>query len=223
MLSIFKTLIAGANARAEEQLESKYSIELIRQKIRESDQAVTEAKNILVSLIQRERSEIKLMSSIETRIGWLTSKAKEALKADRVDLAEEAAKTIADLENERGVRQQTLDRLEIRITRLRGTVDQMSRRLLDLKQGEIAAKAIRSEAAAQTRLNKTLGNSSSFVEAEGLIERVMSEEDPFEQAEILAEVNADISGTSIDDRFAEAGIGKSNKTTAADVLARLQK
>jgi phage shock protein A len=222
MLSLFKTLITGASAQAEEKLESKYSIELIRQKNREAKAAVNDAKGVLVSLIQRQNVEAKQLQALKGRIKSMTAQAKDALKSKREDLASEVAQTIAHMENEAGIRSDTLAKLDSRIVRLRGRVEHMNRRLIDLKQGEIAAGVMRKEANAQTRLNKTIGAASSFSEAEDLIARVMNEDDPFDQAEILEGIEANLSGQHVEQRMHDAGFGKSNKISGADVLARLK-
>jgi phage shock protein A len=222
MLSLFKTLMTGAAVSAEEKVESKYAIELIRQKNREAQSAVNDAKGVLVTLIQRKNVETKQLDALKGRIKSMTAQAKAALKDDREDLATEAAQTIAHMENEERMRTETLHRLEERIIRLQGRVEQMNRRLVDLKQGEIAATAMRNEANAQTRLNKTLGAATSFAEAEGLINRVMNEDDPFELAEIMEGVDANLSGANIEQRMHDAGFGKSSRTSGADVLARLK-
>ena len=222
MLSLFKTLMTGAAASAEEKAESKYAIELIRQKNREAQSTLNDAKGVLVTLIQRKNVEVKQLATLKGRIKSMTAQAKAALKDDREDLASEAAQTIAHMENEETVRIETVNRLDTRIVRLQGRVEHMNRRLVDLKQGEIAAAAMRNEANAQTRLNKTLGAATSFAEAEDLIARVMTEDDPFEQAEIMERVDAGLSGDNIEQRMHDAGFGKSNKTNGADVLARLK-
>lgn len=214
--------MTGASAQAEERLESKYSIELIRQKIREADASVGNAKNVLVTLIQRQKVETRQNDDLGPRIKSMTVQAKAALKADREDLASEAAATIAQMENEAKVRADTLARLDARILRLRGSVEQMNRRLVDLRQGEIAAKAYRREYNAQKQLKTTVGSSDSFSQAERLINKVMKEDDPFEQADILADINADLDGSSVETRMHDAGLGKSDKTSTADVLARLK-
>ena len=83
MLATFKTLFAGANARAEEQARDVYAIELIDQKIRETEAQVHAAKSTLASLIQRRRSEQKLLDMLRTRIQSLTERAREAISAVR--------------------------------------------------------------------------------------------------------------------------------------------
>ncbi len=222
MLSTFRTLFVGANARAEDRLRDVYAIELIDQKIRETEAQVQAAKGTLASLIQRRRSEQKLLDMLHTRIESLTERARAAIAAGRDEMANEAATAIAEMENETVVRQSTLDRLDTQATRLRASVEKGHRRVIDLKQGALQAKAIRREQTMQAGLNTTLKGVSSADEAQDLINKVVGKDDPLEQAEILADINAGLDHSNLEDRMAVAGFGESTKVTARDVLDRLK-
>jgi len=222
MFGTLRTLVMGSSARAEEHVRDIYSIELIDQKIREAGEALKAAKYSLATLIQRERAETRQVTTLQDRANDLLGRAKEALENDRQDLAQEAAQAIANMENELTVRRETVQRLETRILQLRQSVEAANRRIIDLKQGAIAARAVRKEQDIQKRLNRTVGGESAIDEAEGLIARVMSRDDPFEQSEILGEINRDLQNEDVADRLAEAGFGASSKMTAGDVLNRLK-
>ncbi len=221
MFGTLKTLITGANARAEEKVRDTYSIELIEQKIREAQAGLQAAKATLASLIQRGRAEMRQIEVLEARHKDMINRAKEALKGGREDLAAEAARAVAEMENELTLRRETASRLDTRILRLRQSVEATNRRIIDLKQGAIAAKAVRQEQNIQKRLNTTLAGQSPIGEAEALIERVLSRDDPFEQSEILKEIDQGLSRENIGDRLADAGFGPATKVTADDVLKRL--
>lgn len=221
MFGTLKTLITGANARAEEKVRDTYSIELIEQKIREAQAGLQAAKATLASLIQRSRAEGRQIEVLETRLKDMTIRTKEALKGGRDDLAGEAAQAVAEMENELILRRETASRLDTRVLRLRQSVEATRRRIIDLKQGAVAAKAVRQEQNIQKRLNTTLAGQSPIGEAEGLIERVLSRDDPFEQSEILKEIDQGLRRENIGDRLADAGFGPATKVTADDVLKRL--
>lgn len=221
MLTTFRTLFAGANARAEDRLRDVYAIELIDQKIRETEAQVQAAKSTLASLIQRRMSEQKLLDMLRIRTASLLERAREAIAAGRDTLASEAADAIAEMENESVVRQATIDRLDSQTTRLRASVEKGHRRVIDLKQGALQAKAIRREQTMQANLNTTLHGMSPADEAQDLINRVMGKDDPLEQAQILAGINAGLDHTNLEDRMADAGFGPTTKVTARDVLDRL--
>ena len=222
MFTTIRTLFLGAEARAEERLRKTYSIELIDQKIREAQQGLQAAKAGLASLIQRQRSEERQIALLEGRVADLTGRARAALEGGREALANEAAEAIAEMENELALRRETVQRLEARVMRLRRTVETTNRRIIDLKQGAIAARAVRQEQTIQTRIQTTLSGKSPMAEAEDLIAEVLNRDDPYEQAEILEDIDKGLSRADLGDRMAAEGFGKPTKMTAAEVLNRLK-
>ncbi len=222
MFKTLATLINGQNARAEDRVRDAFAIELIDQKIRESESSLRAAKATLASLIQRQRSEEKQHAGLKNRIADLTKRAKEALDNDREDMAAEAARAIANMENELAVRSETLDRLDQKVVRLRASIESGHRRIIDLKQGAIQARAVRREQNIQMQMTKTGVQHGSVEEAEELIARVLGRDDPFERSEILADINRDLEGGNLTDRMADAGFGSATRATADDVLARLK-
>ncbi|MBL4678304.1 MAG: PspA/IM30 family protein [Mucilaginibacter sp.] len=223
MFKTLSTLIAGVNARSEDRVRDAFAIELIDQKIREAEAGIKAAKATLASLIQRQRSEERQKQNLDTRIKDMTKRAEQAIENDRDDMATEAAHAIAQMENELAIRRETLARLDQKTVRLRSSIEAGHRRIIDLKQGAIQAKAVRHEQAIQSRLNTTIGRTSNVEEAEELIARVMGRDDPFEQSEILREIDRDLGHESLADRMADQGFGPATRTTADDVLARLKK
>ena len=222
MFKTLATLIHGQNARAEDRVRDAFAIELIDQKIRESDNSLRAAKATLASLIQRQRSEQKQHAGLKSRISDLTRRAQDALANDRDDLAAEAARAIAGMENELALRADTLQRLDQKIMRLRSSIESGHRRIIDLKQGAIQARAVRREQDIQMQMHRSGVTTSSVDEAEELIARVLGRDDPFERTEILADINRDLDGGSIADRMADAGFGNATRSTPDDVLDRLK-
>ncbi|WP_254868615.1 PspA/IM30 family protein [Phaeobacter sp. HF9A] len=221
MFSTFKTLMTGANRRAETQLRQAYSIELIEEKIAQAADDLKAAKSTLVSLIQKERAEARQIAALDAGIADLTSRARAALSEGREDLAGGAVGAIAEMENERRLRQDTKARLEARILRLRQSVEAGHRRLIDLRQGAISARAVKGEQRAQVRLGRSVAR-QPMDEAAELIAEVLGQEDPFEASEILGEIETGLTPQSVADQLAEAGFGAASKSTAADVLSRLK-
>ena len=222
MFKTLATLIHGQNARAEDRVRDAFAIELIDQKIRESEGSLRAAKGTLASLIQRQRSEEKQRAALKNRITDLTKRAKEALDNDREDMAEEAARAIATMENELTIREETLDRLEQKVIRLRSYIEGGPRRIVDIKLGAIQARAVRREQNMQVHMSVNGLQQGAVEEAEELISRVLGKDDPFERSEILADINRDLTGDTIADRMADAGFGDATRSTADDVLARLK-
>lgn len=222
MFATLKTLVIGANARAEENVRDYYSIELIDQKIREAMSGLKAAKATLASLIQRQRGEARQIEALEKRAADMLERAQAAMDDDREDLAKEAAQAVAHMENELTIRRETADRLELRVMQLRQSVETANRRIIDLKQGAVAARAVRKEQGIQRHLRNTVGNQSAISEAEELIANVVGKDDPFEQGEILDEIDRGLNHESLDDRLAEKGYGPATRTTANDILSRLK-
>lgn len=219
MFRTLATLIGAAQARGEDRVRDAFAIELIDQKIREAEAGLKAAKVTLASLIQRRRAEERQAAALTARIADLTARARDALAAGAEGLAAEAAEAIARAENEAAIRRQTLDRLESRILRLQASVEAGHRRIVDLKQGAIQARAIRREQDIQTRLSPP---GAAVDEAEELIARVTGRDDPFEQAEILRGIERGLTHDDLADRMADAGFGPATRATAATVLARLK-
>lgn len=222
MLNVLKTLLRGASARAEEQLTDHFAIDLIEQKIRESEGALALAKSTLAALIIRQRNERSVLGRLDGQIADLEERARAALASGREDLAADAASAIADLENERAVRRQTLDQLDDRVARTQAAVEKANRRIIDLRQGMISARAVDAERRAQKSLNRSIGNTAAIREAEELIARVVNGPDPFAESEVLDEIDAGLDGTAIRDRLGDAGFGSKTKVRADDVLKRLK-
>ncbi|MBT8419171.1 MAG: PspA/IM30 family protein [Silicimonas sp.] len=222
MFATLRVLFDGERARTEDRLKDTYAIELIEQRIREAESNLSSAKLTLASLIQRRRSERRLTDTLDKRIATLEDRAREALESKRDDLASEAAEAIAEMENERRIRGETIERLDTRIAQLQRSVEAAHRRIVDLKQGAITARAVRREQLMQKRLNKTFAGNSAADEAEALIRRVVDQDDPFEQSEILRDIDRGLSGQGADDKLADEGFGDPNKVTAKAVLDRLK-
>ncbi len=222
MFKTLATLMNGQRARAEDRVRDAFAIELIDQKIRESEAALRAAKATLASLIQRQRAEEKQHGALKTRIADLTTRATDALENGREDMATEAARAIATMENELTVRNETLERLDQKIVRLRSSIEAGHRRIIDLKQGAIQARAVKREQDIQMKMTKSGVSTNATQEAEELIARVLGRDDPFERAEILTDINRDLQGDGIANRMADAGFGAATRSTAEDVLARLK-
>lgn len=222
MFSTLRTLFAAQAAEAEERLRDANAVTLIDQNIRTSEAGLRQAKTTLATLIQRHRSEQQMADRLSARIKDLTKRTKAALEEGRQDLAEEAAASIASMENEQARRQNTIEQLDARILRLRETVETAHRRIIDLKQGAIAARAARSEQRSQMTLAANTRTQDSMAEADALIKQVLGTDDPFEKSQILTEIDASLSSEDLTDRMADAGLGDQTRSTAASVLQRLK-
>jgi phage shock protein A len=221
MFATFKTLMIGASARAEERVRDAYALELIEQKIRDVETAQKAAKATLASLILRQRTETRTIEALAKRSDTMMARAREAMASGRSDLAGEAAEAVAQMENELTLRRETLDRLETKVQRLRTSVEAGHRRIVDLRQGAISAKAIRREQDVQMQLVRSGATTSSVEEAEALIARVLNRDDPFEASRILQEIDKGLNHDTLEERLSDQGFGPALKVTRAEILARI--
>ena len=96
MFGTLKTLIRGANARAEDRVRESFSVELIDQKIRDAGDGLKAAKATLASLIQRQRAEERQIAALETRIADLLARGRQALTAGRDGVVGQVLATAGD-------------------------------------------------------------------------------------------------------------------------------
>ncbi|TGQ71549.1 MAG: PspA/IM30 family protein [Mesorhizobium sp.] len=222
MLRLIRTLLDGASARAEDGLKDRFAIDLLAQRIRDAEAGLAAAKQTLASLIVRQRAEQAGLDQLERRHADLETRTLSALAAGNNALAESGAAAIAELENEREVRRATVKSLSEKTLRMRVSVERAHRRIIDLNQGMISARAIDAERKAQSKLNRSIGHSASLNDAEELLARIRGASDPFEEAGILDEIDGELRHEAIRDRLADAGHGAAVRIRARDVLERLK-
>lgn len=222
MFSTLVTIFRGRAERTREQLEVAEAATIIEQKIRDAERGHDRAKQSLAGLILRERHEDKTLSGLASRIGDLEDRARQALAAGMDDLAAEAADAIADLQNEREARENALARTRLSVQRLRLMVEKCERRLVELRQGLITAQSIEAERRAHTDSQRDIAGLAAIVEGEAVLERLLGDPDPIEQAEILEGLQAELSGDDLVTRLSAEGFGDAPRTRGQDVLARLR-
>ena len=222
MFKTLKTIFLGQAARAEQGLETTHAAIIIEQKIREAEIGHAMAKRGLASLIMRSKSETKALVVLQGRISDLESRAREALSAGKDGLAQDAAKLLADLENERNLREQTLVNSKDKAGRMRLAIEKTHRQLIDLRQGLITAKSIDAERKSISHIKGDISAHSAIAEGEAVLKRLLGSPDPIEAIHTLEEIEADLSGDAVIDRLSEAGFGTSGKVQASEVLDRLK-
>lgn len=222
MFSTLVTILRGRSERARENLETANAAIIIEQKIREAQAGHDRAKRSLASLILRERNEARMLAGLQSRVDDLEARAREALDAGMEDLAGEAAQSIADLESEQKARQTSLTRTQQSVQRLRLLVEKCDRRLVELRQGLITAKAMEAERVTSSELRGDIAGVAAIVEGEQVLDRLLGSADSVEEMDVLDEINAELRGEDVVERLAAEGFGAPVKTHASDVLARLR-
>lgn len=221
MFSLVKDLVAVAAWKQKEAVEERNAAALIDLKIRQSEASLASAKNTLAALIVRQRAETRTSEALTRQIADMEARAVAALQAGSETLAGRAAEHIAEMENELAMRRKQLAAIEERVLRITTSVEKANRRLAGLRQGAMLAKSAIAEREAQKRIGRSIGATTSFREAEELIARFTKDRDPFEEAEVLDEIDNSLGHGATRDELAAAGFGDPLKTSAPQVLDRL--
>jgi len=222
MFRTLRTIFLGRAARADEELETRNAAIIIEQKLREAEAGHANAKRGLARLIARCKSEQKALDVLETRIADLEIRTREAVEAGKNDLALDAAKLLADLENERAVRRRTLTGSNEKADRIKLAIEKTQRQLIDLRQGLITARSIEAERKAMTGMRSTMTTQSAISEGEAVLGRLLTDADPVAEMDALEELEASLTGSDVIERLSSEGFGASEKVRPEDVLARFQ-
>jgi len=224
MFETIATLMRGSAARGREQLIDANAVLLLEQKIRDIAAQHEISKRTLAGMMAQVKSLNRSQAILQKSTTDLEDRARQALKADREELANQAAQAIADNENEMFLKTTAIDDIESEIQRLRTLVERTNRRLLELRQGLVVAR--HTDYARKSRVGtlKSLNNGQHSVdEAQNMLERILNRTETEEALAEYSTLNEELSGKAIVERLDEAGFGKPLKVRADDILKRLKK
>ncbi len=223
MFKTVLTLFRGSIAVAEEQLEDRSALLILDQQMRDAAAAVDRSKRTLALAIAQDQQEGRRLDATIARIADLEVRATAALDGGREDLARDAAHQIANLEADRDAAMTARTLFAQEITRLKRHVAGAEARLTDLDRGRRLARA--SEAVRSLRrsgIEAARPYESTLPEAENTLKRLRERQMEAQAAdEALIELDAASGPLAVAERLAEQGFGPRLKTTADDVLARL--
>jgi phage shock protein A len=222
MLRLLSTLVRGAAAEAEDAVFSANAIRVLEQQLREAAASLEHARKELACAMAHQSAETRSADALAKRVGELDLAIREALAADRADLAGEAAAALGAAEDEAGDRRHAIQRFDADIARLRRMVEDGRQRLLELRRGLETARAgdALRRAGANGRKAAALG-SGSLREAEATLARIRQEQAREEDAAAALDLlDRSLDGRALDEKLADAGIGAGKRTKAADVLSR---
>src|SRR6266436_3774830 len=198
MFKTVLTLFRGSVAAAGEELEDRAALLILDQQMRDAAAAVERSKRAL-------------------------ARATAALDGGREDLAREAARSIADLEADRDAAMTARTLFAQEIARLKRHVSSAEARLTELDRGRRIARA--SEAVRALRrggVEAARPYESTLPEAENTLKRLRQRQIEAQAADqALIEIDAASGPLATAEKLAEQGFGPRLKSTADDVLARL--
>jgi len=225
-LPMFKTVLTlfrGSVAAAGEELEGRNALLILDQQMRDAATTVERAKRTLALAIAQDQQEGRRLDATNARIADLEIRATAALDGGREDLAREAAEQIAALEADRDAAMTARTLFAAEISRLKRHVASAEARINELDRGRRIARA--SEAVRALRrggVEAARPYESTLPEAENTLKRLRERQMEAQAADqALIEIDAASGPLATAEKLAEQGFGPRLKSTADDVLARL--
>jgi phage shock protein A len=223
MFKTVLTLFRGSVAAAGEELEDRSALLILDQQMRDAGTAVDRSKRTLAIAIAQDQMEGRRLDATCARIADLEVRATAALDGGREDLAREAAQQIASLEADRDAAMTARTLFASEITRLKRQVAGAEARITDLDRGRRLARA--AEAVRVLRrggIEAARPYESTLPEAENTLRRLRERQVEAQAAdEALVELDTASGPLATAEKLAEQGFGPRLKSTADDVLARL--
>ena len=221
MFKQFVTLIRGRSHDLGEAVVDQNALGILRQQIRDCAEAVAHARRAVAVAIAQNDQEVNQCKRVVARIADLEQRAIAALETAHLDLAQEAAESIALLETERDVSLAAQATFTSEIARIKKILRQGEARLNDIERGQrIAAVTEKTQQLRERGAGSTL---NALRDAEATLSRLQNRQRQMEVAD-LALTEMELSGDpqALVEKLAEAGCGPTLKTSAGDVLKRLQ-
>jgi phage shock protein A len=223
MFKTVLTLFRGSVAVAGEELEDRSALLILDQQMRDAGAAVERSKRTLALAIAGDQQEGRRLDATNARIADLETRATAALDGGREDLAREAAQAIANLEADRDAAMTARTLFASEITRMKRQVASAEARITELDRGRRIARA--SEAVRGLRrsgIEAVRPYESTLPEAENTLKRLRERQMEAQAADdALVELDAASGPSATAEKLSEQGFGPRLKSTADDVLARL--
>ena len=222
MFKTIVTLFRGAAADAEDNLVDRNAVRILDQQIRDARAGLEQGRRALAVAIAQDKAEARRLGEVRRRIADLDDRAIEALRGGRDDLAGEAAGEIANLENDAATIAAAQATFAEEAGRLRTKLAAAERRFLEIERGR------RITAAAET-VNKLKSGfaaaapGTALADAEKTLARLRHRQAHQDDVEVeLEALDAEARSAATAEKLEAAGFGPTTRTTAEDVLARLQ-
>ena len=214
-------------SQAEESIEETQGVRMLEQHIRDAKAELDKAGKSRVDLLARVKLSHDKLKDLRERKASLEARALEALSKNvNPSLINEVAEEIARLENLITAEEQVLSNLEVSRDGVEKAVTATAQRIAQFEQQMEVVKATEAMQRAQQQAvtTSTVGASSSVSTAAESLKRLQTRQAERQaRLDAAAQLEKVADGRDLDEKLAEAGIGVSNKSSAQDVLARLQR
>jgi phage shock protein A len=221
MLKVLVTMFRGRSHDAAEAIVDANAVPILRQQLRDCAQSVELGRKAVATVMAYCEREKKMADRISAQLGDLDSRAKDALRKGREDLAVEAAGAIAQLEAERDTTARAITTYQGEITRLRQVLADSESRLRALQRGQRLALA--TEHTQRLHAASPVTMAAGLSDAEATLQRLQERQAMLAATrDAVIELSAGTSADATRDRLAAAGCGAPLRPDAAAVLARLK-
>lgn len=215
------TLLRGGAHRADERFADQTALLLLDQQLRDATAAVTAARKAVAVAIAQQQQEAQQRRALISRIEDLEHRAIEALKQDKEDLAQEAAETLALLEDERQACDVAEGQFKTEIARLKANVAAAETKLRALKRGQRLATA--TDQAQRLRAQVPSNGPTALAQAEATLERLRQRQTEMDlTAAAMESLDETGSPERLAEKLAQAGCGAPLKSRADDILTKLK-
>jgi phage shock protein A len=223
MFKTVLTLFRGSVAAAGEELEDRSALLILDQQMRDAASAVERSKRSLALAIAGDQQEGRRLDATNARIADLEVRTTAALDGGREDLAREAAQAIANLEADRDAAMTARTLFASEITRMKRQVANAEARITELDRGRRIARAAEAvRALRRGGIEAARPYESTLPQAENTLKRLRERQIEAQAAsDALIELDAATGPLATAEKLAEQGFGPRLKSTADDVLARL--
>nr|HEK7798112.1 PspA/IM30 family protein [Escherichia coli] len=207
--------------QAEESIEETQGVRMLEQHIRDAKAELDKAGKSRVDLLARVKLSHDKLKDLRERKASLEALSKNV----NPSLINEVAEEIARLENLITAEEQVLSNLEVSRDGVEKAVTATAQRIAQFEQQMEVVKATEAmQRAQQAVTTSTVGASSSVSTAAESLKRLQTRQAERQaRLDAAAQLEKVADGRDLDEKLAEAGIGGSNKSSAQDVLARLQR
>ena len=224
MFKLLATLARGRAAAAVKEIVDRDALLLLDQQMRDAGAALARAKRALALATAQDAEETRRLDGVAARLADLEERARQALAADRLDLATEAAEAIAALEADGSAGRQACAQFATEIARLRRVVADATARMAAVEQGRRVARAAESvRRLHQDRTASALVPEGTLAEAETTLARLRARQaEDAAAADALDGLDRERGPADLAEALGDAGFGAPTRPTAATVLARLR-
>lgn len=208
-------------SQAEESIEENQGVRMLEQHIRDAKAELDKAGKSRVDLLARVKLSNDKLKDLRERKATLEALSKNV----NPSLINEVAEEIARLENLITAEEQVLSNLEVSRDGVEKAVTATAQRIAQFEQQMEVVKATEAmQRAQQAVTTSTVGASSSVSTAAESLKRLQARQAERQaRLDAAAQLEKVADGRDLDEKLAEAGIGGVNKSSAQDVLARLQR